>query len=48
MSYVPTDIVTTEEEIRARFTGAHAAQQAKLLDHLDELCGRGLKVRRSW
>jgi hypothetical protein len=47
MSYVPTDIVTTEEEIRARFTGAHAAQQAKLLDHLDELCGRGLNVRRS-
>ena len=38
MPYVATDVVTNEEEFRSRFVEAHATQQAKIIDHIDELC----------
>lgn len=38
MPYVPTDVVTTEDEFRSKFVEAHATQQAKIIDHLDESC----------
>lgn len=36
--YQPSDIVTDEETIRTHIRGAFASQQAKILDHVDELC----------
>ena len=38
MPYVPTDVVTSEDEFRSKFVEAHATQQAKIIDHLDESC----------
>ena len=38
MPYQPTDIVTSEAEIRAVLPGERAAQQGKILDHIDPLC----------
>ncbi|MDJ0827932.1 MAG: pyridoxamine 5'-phosphate oxidase family protein [Rhodobacter sp.] len=38
MAYVATDIVTSEDEIRAVLSGEFASQQAKILDHIDPLC----------
>ncbi|WP_299296512.1 MSMEG_1061 family FMN-dependent PPOX-type flavoprotein [uncultured Tateyamaria sp.] len=38
MPYTPTDIVTSEAEIRAVLPGERAAQQGKILDHIDPLC----------
>ncbi|MEM6726894.1 MAG: MSMEG_1061 family FMN-dependent PPOX-type flavoprotein [Pseudomonadota bacterium] len=36
--YEPKDIVTDEETVRTHVRGAFRSQQAKILDHLDELC----------
>lgn len=38
MPYEPTDVVTTEAEIRAVLPGTRAAQQGKIIDHIDDLC----------
>mgnify|MGYP001570984135 FL=1 len=38
MPYQPTDVVTREEEFRSKFVEAHATQQAKIIDHIDDLC----------
>jgi len=38
MPYTPTDIVQSEAEIRAILPGERAHQQAKIIDHIDELC----------
>ena len=36
--YQPKDVVTDEETIRNHIRGAYRSQQAKILDHVDELC----------
>ncbi|MEL7178849.1 MAG: pyridoxamine 5'-phosphate oxidase family protein [Pseudomonadota bacterium] len=36
--YQPTDILTTEAEIRAIIDGIHPAQTGKVLDHIDTHC----------
>ena len=36
--YEPKDVVTDEETIRNHIRGAYRSQQAKILDHVDELC----------
>ncbi len=38
MPYEPTDIVTTETQIRAVIDGVHEAQKLKVLDHIDTHC----------
>ena len=38
MPYKPTDIVSSEAEIRAVIPGQRAAQQGKIIDHIDALC----------
>ena len=38
MSYVPTDVVSSVDEIRAVIPGEFESQQNKVLDHIDELC----------
>lgn len=38
MTYVPTDVVTRAEDIQAGFTAPAASQQAKILNHIDDLC----------
>lgn len=38
MSYVPTDVITTEQAIRDVIDGVFASQAGKILDHIDELC----------
>ena len=38
MPYVPTDVVTSEDEFRSKFVEAHVTQQAKIIDHLDDSC----------
>ena len=38
MPYEPTDIVTSEAEIRAVLDGIHPAQTGKVLDHIDDMC----------
>lgn len=36
--YEPTDVVTSEAEIRAVIPGEFASQTGKVLDHIDDLC----------
>lgn len=36
--YQPTDVVTEEHVIREHVRGAYRSQEAKILDHVDELC----------
>ncbi|WP_108815935.1 pyridoxamine 5'-phosphate oxidase family protein [Loktanella sp. Alg231-35] len=38
MTYQPTDIITSEAEIRDAVDGIHSAQQLKVLDHIDAHC----------
>lgn len=38
MSYQPTDVVTSEAEVRAIIDGVHPAQNLKVLDHIDAHC----------
>ncbi|EBA11392.1 pyridoxamine 5'-phosphate oxidase family protein [Roseobacter sp. CCS2] len=38
MPYQPTDIITSEAQIRAVISGIHAAQKHKVLDHIDDHC----------
>ena len=38
MTYVATDIVQSEDEIRTVLPGERAHQQAKIIDHIDDLC----------
>lgn len=38
MVYEPTDVLTTEAEIRQVIDGIHDAQKAKVLDHVDRHC----------
>ncbi|MEM7733104.1 MAG: MSMEG_1061 family FMN-dependent PPOX-type flavoprotein [Pseudomonadota bacterium] len=36
--YQPNDVVTEKEVIRSHVRGAYRTQQAKILDHVDDLC----------
>ncbi|MDB4111914.1 pyridoxamine 5'-phosphate oxidase family protein [Yoonia sp.] len=38
MPYEPTDVVTSEAEIRVHVDGIHDAQKLKVLDHIDTHC----------
>lgn len=38
MPYQPTDIVTTEAELRAVLPGIHVSQPGKIIDHIDDHC----------
>lgn len=38
MPYQPTDVLTTEAEIRAVIDGIHDAQKTKVIDHIDTHC----------
>lgn len=38
MVYVPTDVLSTEEEIREIIDGVYDAQKLKILDHIDQHC----------
>lgn len=39
MPYEPTDVITSEDEIRAILPGIHPSQPGKVIDHIDPLCG---------
>ena len=38
MAYTATDIVTSEDEIRAVLPGIHPSQPGKVIDHIDDHC----------
>ena len=38
MPYQPTDVLTSESEIRDAIDGIHASQTHKVLDHIDHFC----------
>ncbi len=38
MPYTPTDVVTSEDAIRAVLPGIHVSQPGKIIDHIDDHC----------